>query len=65
MVKKLFGSFRTNAFYMAGLAMLLNKAGINVGVDQLGTDIDTIALGVSGAIAGIGVIRDYVRKFKK
>ena len=63
-VKKLFGSFRTNGLYMMFAAQMLNKAGINIEVEQLGTDLDMIATGFGAAMSAFGVIRDYVRKFR-
>ena len=64
-IKKLFSSFRTNGLLMIFAAQALNKAGINVGVDQLGSDLDTIATGTGALMSAFGVARDYFRKFKK
>lgn len=64
-VKKLFSSLRTNGIYMVLAAQALDKAGINVSVEQLGADLDTIGTGIGGFMAILGILRDYIRKFKK
>lgn len=57
-------SFRTNAVIIGMVALVIERVGVNISVDKIGSDLDSLILAVSSVVGVIGIVRQYVRGSK-